>query len=74
MHPYLEVNGWEYEQTFVWNKGISHVAGNVNSKTIRQAPVVTEVCVRYTKKVMIESVEGDSLEFGARIYIESCPL
>ncbi|MBQ6746743.1 MAG: hypothetical protein IJR07_06825 [Bacteroidaceae bacterium] len=25
MHPYLEVNGWNYEQTFVWNKGIGHV-------------------------------------------------
>lgn len=62
MHHYLEVNGWDYEQTFIWNKGIGHVAGNVNSKTIRQAPVVTEVCVRYTKKVTIENAEGESLE------------
>ena len=62
MHQYLEVNGWEYEQTFVWNKGIGHVAGNVNSKTIRQAPVVTEVCVRYTKKVLIENHDGDMVE------------
>ena len=58
MHPYLEVGGWDYEQTFIWNKGIGHVAGNVNSKTIRQAPVVTEVCVRYTRRVTIESADG----------------
>ena len=61
MHPYLEVNGWNYEQTFVWNKGIGHVAGNVNSKTIRQAPVVTEICVRYTRKVSIETEDGSLL-------------
>ena len=61
MHHYLEVNGWDYEQTFVWNKGIGHVAGNVNSKTIRQAPVVTELCVRYTKRVTIESQDGELL-------------
>lgn len=61
MHEYLEVNGWDYEQTFIWNKGIGHVAGNVNSKTIRQAPVVTEVCVRYTKRVMIECADGKML-------------
>lgn len=58
MHHYLEINGWDYEQTFVWNKGIGHIAGNVNSRTIRQAPVVTEVCVRYTRRVMIEGANG----------------
>ena len=61
MHQYLEVNGWDYEQAFVWNKGISHVAGNVNSKTIRQAPVVTELCVRYTRRVTLESAEGEQM-------------
>ena len=61
MHPHIEVNGWDYEQTFIWNKGIGHVAGNVNSKTIRQAPVVTEVCVRYTKRATIESQDGKHL-------------
>jgi site-specific DNA-methyltransferase (adenine-specific) len=62
MHPYLEVNGWNYEQTFIWNKGISHIAGNVNSKTIRQAPVVTEICVRYTRKVTVEGSDGEILD------------
>lgn len=61
MHHYLEINGWNYEQTFIWNKGIGHVAGNVNSKTIRQAPVVTEICVRYTRRVTIEGHDGTML-------------
>lgn len=58
MHELLEVNGWNYEQTFIWDKGIGHVAGNVNSKTIRQAPVVTEICVRYTKQMSIITEDG----------------
>lgn len=33
-HPALEMNGWQYEETVVWNKGIAHIAGNVNSRTI----------------------------------------
>lgn len=54
----LEVNGWKYEQAFIWNKGIGHVAGNVNSVTIRRAPVVTEICVRYTRNVMLSDRNG----------------
>ena len=59
MHELIEISGWNYEQTFVWNKGIGHIAGNVNSKTIRQAPVVTEICIRYTKRVYMKTHEGD---------------
>lgn len=33
----------------MWNKGVGHIAGNVNSKTIRHYPVVTEVCVFYSR-------------------------
>ena len=54
----LEVNGWKYEQAFIWNKGIGHVAGNVNSMTIRRAPVVTEICVRYTRNVTLADRDG----------------
>lgn len=50
VHPVLEQHGWQYEELCVWDKGIAHIAGNVNSKTIRGIPVVTEVAVRYTKK------------------------
>ncbi|MVA77163.1 site-specific DNA-methyltransferase [Auraticoccus sp. F435] len=49
VHPVLVANGWNYEFTNIWNKGVGQVAGNVNSKTIRRFPVVTEVCVFYTR-------------------------
>ena len=39
-----------YVQSIVWDKGVAHIAGNVNSNTIRQFPVVvTEVCVFYRR-------------------------
>ncbi len=60
-HPALEAAGWEYEETVIWDKGIAHVAGNCNSKTIRGVPVVTELAVRYTRKVALETVGGRSL-------------
>ena len=60
-HPALERNGWEYEETVVWDKGIAHVAGNVNSKTIRGLPVVTELAVRYTRRVSARLPDGRSL-------------
>src|SRR5690606_1700911 len=40
VHPLLAEQGWEYVQTIVWDKGIAHIAGNVNGDTIRQFPVV----------------------------------
>lgn len=50
VHPILEKYGWTYVACCVWDKGMSHVAGNTNTKTIRHLPVVTEVCVQYVKK------------------------
>ncbi|PXX32336.1 MULTISPECIES: DNA methyltransferase [Burkholderia] len=50
VHPILELHGWEYAEACTWDKGIQHIAGNVNSKTIRGMPVATEVAVRYTRK------------------------
>ena len=50
VHPILEKYGWSYVSCCVWDKGMSHVAGNVNTKTIRHLPIVTEVCVQYIKK------------------------
>lgn len=49
MHPMLEEHGWHYVELVVWNKGVQHVAGNVNSLTIRQFPVVTEVAGLYMR-------------------------
>jgi DNA methylase len=55
VHPLLVEHGWEYVQTIVWDKGVGHVAGNVNGSTIRQFPVVTEVCVFYRRALRFES-------------------
>ncbi|WP_242393946.1 DNA methyltransferase [Anaeromyxobacter oryzisoli] len=48
-HPVLERHGWRYVACNVWNKGRGHVAGNVNTGSIRRFPVVTEVCVQYVR-------------------------
>jgi site-specific DNA-methyltransferase (adenine-specific) len=49
VHPVLVTNGWEYRCCNIWDKGLGHVAGNANTKTLRKFPVVTEVCVHYVK-------------------------
>jgi hypothetical protein len=41
VHPLLVRHGWEYVQAITWDKGIGHIAGNVNGKTIRRFPVVS---------------------------------
>ena len=47
VHPLLLSQGWEFVGFNIWNKGLAHIAGNVNSKTIRKFPVVTEACAQY---------------------------
>ena len=59
VHPVLDLNGWAYEEACIWDKGIAHVAGNVNSKTIRGMPVVTEVAVRYTRRNILSDADGN---------------
>ena len=54
-HRMIEDCGWEFRNCHIWDKGMSHVAGNVNTKTIRKYPVVTEVCVQYVRKNMLPS-------------------
>ncbi|MDA8219606.1 MAG: DNA methyltransferase [Dehalococcoidales bacterium] len=54
VHPVLVANGWEYRCCNIWDKGLGHVAGNANSKTLRKFPVVTEVCVHYVKAAMFQ--------------------
>jgi DNA modification methylase len=56
VHPLLEASGWEYVQLIIWDKGVQHIAGNVNGKTIRQFPVVTEVCAFYQRCLAINGV------------------
>lgn len=50
IHPILEKYGWIYRGCNIWDKGIKHIAGNCNGKTMRKFPVVTEVCVHYVRK------------------------
>ena len=61
VHPVLDLNGWHYEETVIWDKGLAHIAGNVNSRTIRGLPVVTEVAVRYTKQNRLPDLNGNLL-------------
>lgn len=55
VHALLMANDWEYRCCHVWDKGLSHVAGNANTQTLRKLPVVTEVCVQYVKAARFEA-------------------
>ncbi len=61
VHPVLALHGWEYRGLHVWDKSIAHIAGNVNSKTIRSFPIVTEVCARYIREVRLATEDGQQL-------------
>lgn len=50
VHHLLDRYGWEYRAANVWNKGLQHIAGNSNTKSLKQLPVVTEICVQYIKR------------------------
>lgn len=49
VHRLILDHGWEYRNCHIWDKGLSHVAGNANTQTLRKFPVVTEICVQYVK-------------------------
>jgi len=55
VHPLLVEAGWEFRNCHVWDKGIAHIAGNANTRTLRKFPVTTEVCVQYVKKTFFEA-------------------
>lgn len=59
VHPLLVASGWEYVEVVTWDKGIAHIAGNVNGKTIRRFPVVTEICVLYQRKFAVATPGGE---------------
>lgn len=54
VHPILERHGWRYINCNIWNKGMGHIAGNVNTKKIRRFPVVSEVCVHYVHEARVD--------------------
>jgi DNA modification methylase len=53
VHPILERYGWRYINCNIWNKGLGHIAGNVNTTKIRRFPVASEVCVQYVFEAKI---------------------
>ena len=65
VHPTLERHGFRYRSCHVWDKGLAHVAGNANSRTLRKYPVVTEVCVQYVRRVLLPARDGRELELKA---------
>ncbi len=58
VHPVLAAHGWDYVQLVVWDKGLAHIAGNVNGRTIRQFPVATEVCAFYQRRLTLPGPAG----------------
>jgi len=62
VHPVLAEFGWEYVETIVWDKGIAHIAGNVNGDTIRRFPVTSEVCVFYRRRLEFPFPTADGVK------------
>ncbi len=60
VHPVLVKHGWRYRTCHIWDKGLAHIAGNVNGKSIRKLPVVTEACVQYVKEPQFD-IDGHKL-------------
>ncbi len=61
VHPLLAELGWEYRNCHIWDKGLGHIAGNANTRTLRKFPVITEVCVQYVKAPSFRSTLGELL-------------
>lgn len=49
-HPVLARHGWIYRGCNIWDKGVAHIAGNCNGRTMRRFPTVTEVCAHYVRE------------------------
>jgi len=58
VHPILVKHGWEYRSAHIWDKGVGHIAGNANSKSLRKLPVVSEICVQYVRKAEFPGPNG----------------
>ncbi len=58
VHPILERYGWVYRGCNIWNKGIGHIAGNANTRTLRRFPAVTEICAHYVRRSEVKLSDG----------------
>lgn len=61
IHPLLVKNGWVYRGCNIWNKGLDHIAGNCNGKTMRKFPTVTEVCAHYVRRETFSLKSGETI-------------
>ena len=61
VHPLLAGHGWQYRSCHIWDKGLGHIAGNANTRTLRKFPVTTEVCVQYVKAATFRFETGETL-------------
>ncbi len=61
VHPLFAEFGWEYRSCHIWDKGLGHIAGNANTRTLRKFPVVTEVCTQYVKAPTFRDETGKML-------------
>ena len=62
VHPRPAGRGLDLPGVLVWDKGLAHVAGNTNTKTLRKFPIVTEVCVHYVREPQFRLIaDGPSL-------------
>lgn len=52
-----------------WDKGLSHIAGNVNGNTIRHFPVVTEVSALHRRRLTLPTEDGGVL--GVRQWLRA---
>ena len=49
VHP-LILREWEFRGLILWNKGKAHIAGNINTATLRRVPPVTEAVGHYVRR------------------------
>ena len=70
VHPLLVEHGWTYRSCHIWDKGLGHIAGNANTRTLRKFPVVTEICAQYVKAASFRSVTGEPLTMQAWLRAE----
>jgi len=70
VHPVLRDAGWQYRAASIWDKGIAHIAGNCNTRTLRKFPIVTEICVHYVRKAEFR-VGADSPAFSAQDWLRA---
>lgn len=71
VHPMLEKYGWKYVQLAVWDKGIGHIAGNVNSQTIRRFPTTTEVVALYCREPVFQSLDSHEENLSMQEWMRS---